>query len=73
MNVLTDREVTWPRVPQYRIEVVMVNIPLQYCPPHIANDMPLECEGRHPYAVAIGKARFRRRLRIPAVNSPRSQ
>jgi len=60
MNVLTDREVAWPRDPQYRIEVVKVNIPLQYCPPHIANDMPPECEGRHPYAVAIGKARFRR-------------
>lgn len=60
MNVLTDREVAWPRDSQYRIEVVMVNIPLQYCPPHIANDMPPECEGRHPYAVAIGQARFRR-------------
>ena len=60
MNALTDREVTWPRDPQYRIEVIMVNIPLQYCPPHIANDMPPECQGRHPYVVAIGKARFRR-------------
>ncbi|RGP61732.1 hypothetical protein FSPOR_9729 [Fusarium sporotrichioides] len=60
MNAIIDKRTVWPKDPQYRIEVVMVNMPFQHCPSHIADAMPPDCGGRHPYAVAIAKARFQR-------------
>ncbi|KAF5238763.1 hypothetical protein FAUST_5347 [Fusarium austroamericanum] len=60
MNAIVDKRISWPRDPEYRVEVVMINIPFQYCPSHIANAMPPGCSGKHPYAVAIAEARFQR-------------
>jgi hypothetical protein len=60
MNAVVNESTAWLRDPEYRIEVVMVKAPLQYCPLHIANAMPPGCTDRHPYAVAIAKARFHR-------------
>ncbi|KAH7244033.1 uncharacterized protein BKA55DRAFT_540951 [Fusarium redolens] len=60
MNVIADRNIPWPIDPEYRVEMVMVKVPVNFCPQNIVNAMPPDRPGRHPYAVAIAKARFQR-------------
>ncbi|EWZ79385.1 hypothetical protein FOCG_04595 [Fusarium oxysporum f. sp. radicis-lycopersici 26381] len=60
MNVIADRNITWPIDPEYRVEMVMVKVPLSFCPQNMVKVMPLDRTGRHPYTAAIAKARFRR-------------
>lgn len=60
MNVIADRNIPWPIDPEYRVEMVMVKVPLNFCPPKMIKAMPLDLTGRYSYAAAIAKARFRR-------------
>lgn len=71
MKVVFDKNTTWPRDSEFRIEVVMVNVPLQYCPSLLANTMPTDCEGSYPYVVAIAIARFHRTPEHPGGSSLR--
>ncbi|KAF5615259.1 uncharacterized protein FTJAE_13394 [Fusarium tjaetaba] len=32
MNVIADRNIPWPIDPEYRVEMVMVKVPLSFCP-----------------------------------------
>ncbi|SPJ80382.1 uncharacterized protein FTOL_08774 [Fusarium torulosum] len=60
MNVIVDKSTPWPKDSEYRIEMAFVNVPLEFCPPHVVHCMPPAQPGKHPYAVLIAKVRFRR-------------
>ncbi|KAF4453946.1 hypothetical protein F53441_3471 [Fusarium austroafricanum] len=60
MNIIVDRNTPWPIDPEYRIEMVMVKMPVKFCPEKIVNAMPPDRPGRYRYVGAIAKARFRR-------------
>ncbi|QGI64764.1 uncharacterized protein FFB20_09187 [Fusarium fujikuroi] len=65
MNVIADRNIPWPIDPEYRVEMVMVKVPLNFCPQDMIKVMPLDRTGRHSYAAAIAKARFQRTPKHP--------
>lgn len=60
MNVIVDKSTAWPKDSEHRIEKALVNVPLKLCPPHVVHCMPPPESGKHPYAVFIADARFRR-------------
>ncbi|KAF5623889.1 hypothetical protein F52700_9905 [Fusarium sp. NRRL 52700] len=58
MNVIAGRNIPWPIDPKYRVEMVMVKVPLDFCPQNMIKVMPLDRTGRHSYLLPLLRQGF---------------